>query len=50
MYSECKEWSCFPIFGSGRAGDRIWYEHPNQDDSFDWIVRYFSLPSFLLHT
>jgi hypothetical protein len=47
MYSERQEWSCFPILGSGRSSNRIRYEHPDQDDSTDWIVRSFPLPSLL---
>jgi hypothetical protein len=47
MYSERQKRSCFPIFGSSRSSNRIRYEHSDQDDSPDWIVRYFSLPSLL---
>jgi hypothetical protein len=43
MYSERQKWSCFPILGSGRSGYRLRYEHSDQDDSPDWIVRSLSL-------
>jgi len=37
--SERQKWSCFQVFRSRRSSDRLRYEHPNQDDPPDWIVR-----------